>query len=111
MRADRQIKRQRKGGDGYEKGDRGFIGSVGCFMHLRGRGGAGYGKRGGAYTDDEGGRIGQAVIIPESCEYIGSRAFADCPDLLYVSYPASATVEDDAFDGSNVRVRDEYEVQ
>ncbi|MBR6029794.1 MAG: leucine-rich repeat protein [Clostridia bacterium] len=41
------------------------------------------------------------VFIPQSCTYIGHRAFAYCLYLYYVEIPSSvATVEDDAFDGS-----------
>ena len=41
----------------------------------------------------------EAVIAPESCGYIGSRAFADCPNLRYVRLPASAEIAPDAFEG------------
>lgn len=50
----------------------------------------------------------EAVIIPAECESIGSRAFADCPGLVYVSIPAGVTfIADDAFEGS-VHVIIEY---
>jgi len=43
----------------------------------------------------------QAVIIPDGCTKIGSRAFADCPNLVYVYIPASVTsIAEDAFAGS-----------
>jgi len=42
----------------------------------------------------------QAVIIPDGCTAIGSKAFADCKDLVYVYIPASVTaLSADAFDG------------
>ena len=42
----------------------------------------------------------QAVIIPDGCVSIGSRAFADCKNLIYVRIPASVTsVAEDAFAG------------
>ena len=43
----------------------------------------------------------QAVIVPEGCEAISARAFADCPDLLYIRIPASVTqIDPTAFEGS-----------
>ena len=42
-----------------------------------------------------------AVIIPDGCTSIGSKAFSNCPDLLCVSIPASVTsIAKDAFAGS-----------
>ena len=42
----------------------------------------------------------EAVIIPDGCTSIGSRAFANCPNLVYVRIPASVTsIADDAFEG------------
>ena len=42
----------------------------------------------------------EAVIIPDGCVSIGSRAFAGCENLLYVKIPASVTdIAPDAFDG------------
>ena len=42
----------------------------------------------------------QAVVIPDGCTSIGSRAFADCENLRYVRIPASVTsLADDAFEG------------
>lgn len=42
----------------------------------------------------------EAVIIPAGCTEIRSRAFANCPNLVYVVLPDSVTtVADDAFDG------------
>ena len=42
----------------------------------------------------------EAVIIPEGCVSIGSRAFAECERLIYVRIPASVeTVAEDAFEG------------
>ena len=41
-----------------------------------------------------------AVIIPDGCREIGSKAFADCPNLIYVRIPLSVTsIAPDAFDG------------
>ena len=46
------------------------------------------------------GRPCQVVIIPDGCTTIGSRAFADCDELLYVRIPPSVTeIADDAFEG------------
>ena len=41
------------------------------------------------------------VEVPEGCTSIGSRAFANCPQLKLIFIPESASVEDDAFDGSD----------
>ena len=42
----------------------------------------------------------EAVIIPDGCTSIGSRAFADCLNLVYVRIPASVTsIAEDAFEG------------
>ena len=42
----------------------------------------------------------EAVIISEGCTVIGSRAFANCTNLVYVRIPASVTsIADDAFAG------------
>lgn len=42
----------------------------------------------------------QVVIIPESCTIIGSRAFANCDELLYVDIPSTVSIiADDAFEG------------
>ena len=42
----------------------------------------------------------QMVTIPDGCEAIGRRAFADCDDLKYVLIPSSVTsIADDAFAG------------
>ena len=53
----------------------------------------------------------EAIIVPAGCEYIGDRAFVNCPNLVYVSYPESATLEGDPFAGSNVKAYNVYEVQ
>ena len=46
------------------------------------------------------GALFEAVIIPDGCASIGSRAFADCPNLRYIRIPASVTfVADDSFEG------------
>lgn len=48
-----------------------------------------------------------AVILPDGCESIGKRAFADCPSLLYVRIPASVTsIAADAFEESGQAVID-----
>ena len=50
----------------------------------------------------------QVVVIPDSCTSIGSRAFADCPNLLYVRIPASVTsLADDAFAGCSQVIIDD----
>ena len=42
----------------------------------------------------------QCVVVPDGCVSIGPRAFADCPNLVYVRIPASVkTVAEDAFEG------------
>ena len=41
----------------------------------------------------------EAVIIPDGCMHIGHKAFMDCAQLVYVSYPAGAEFEEDAFVG------------
>ena len=42
------------------------------------------------------------VILPEGCKTIGSRAFANCPNLRRISIPDSVSfIADDAFSGSN----------
>ena len=41
----------------------------------------------------------QTVILPEGCASIGSRAFADCTQLLYIHVPEEIEVADDAFAG------------
>ena len=44
----------------------------------------------------------EGIIIPDGCTTIGSKAFADCPNLIYIKIPASVTsIADDAFEGSN----------
>ena len=52
----------------------------------------------------------EAVIIPDGCTTIGSRAFADCPNLLYVRIPASVTaIAEDAFEGCGQVIIDRVE--
>ena len=42
----------------------------------------------------------QAVVIPSTCTTIGSRAFANCKNLIYVYIPSSVTsVASDVFSG------------
>ena len=44
----------------------------------------------------------QSIIITDGCTKIGSKAFADCPNLIYIRIPASVTsIEGDAFEGSD----------
>ena len=46
-----------------------------------------------------------AVIVPDGCTVIGSRAFADCENLIYARIPAGASdIADDAFEGSDQAV-------
>lgn len=43
-----------------------------------------------------------AVIVPDGCTIISSRAFADCENLIYARIPADASdIADDAFEGSD----------
>ncbi len=48
----------------------------------------------------------QAVILPAGCTQIHSRAFANCPYLVYVSAPADTGIAEDAFEGSEQAVLD-----
>ena len=49
----------------------------------------------------------EAVVIPEGCKTIGSRAFADCPNLVYVRIPAGVTnIAADAFEGCSQVILD-----
>jgi hypothetical protein len=48
----------------------------------------------------EGGAF-QAVIIPDGCTEIGPEAFANCTELIYVSYPAGTIIGEGAFDRCN----------
>ena len=49
----------------------------------------------------------EAVIIPEGCTSIESKAFANCARLVYVYVPETVTsIAADAFDGSNSVVSD-----
>ena len=41
----------------------------------------------------------EAVVIPYRCTEIASRAFADCPNLVYALVPENAQIAEDAFDG------------
>ncbi len=50
----------------------------------------------------------EMVIIPAGCTSIGSRAFADMPNLRYVHVPAGASVAADAFAGCHVLEYVEY---
>ncbi len=42
----------------------------------------------------------KTVVVPEGCERIGARAFADCPNLIYAKVPAGVEIAEDAFDES-----------
>ena len=47
------------------------------------------------------GAVFDAVIVPDGCASIGSRAFADCKNLYQVSLPSTAVnIAEDAFEGS-----------
>ena len=46
----------------------------------------------------------QAVIVPAGCTEIGSRAFADCPDLQYVLLPEGVTLATDALSGTEAEL-------
>ncbi|MBR4502716.1 MAG: leucine-rich repeat protein [Clostridia bacterium] len=41
----------------------------------------------------------EMVVIPGNCTYIGSRAFADCPNLLMVKVSVNCEIAPDAFEG------------
>lgn len=41
----------------------------------------------------------QAVIVPDRCAALESRAFADCKNLIYVSLPSGIDLAPDAFEG------------
>ena len=47
----------------------------------------------------------QAVIVPDTCTYIGPKAFENCTNLIYVSLPAGCQVDEHAFDGCNIQHR------
>lgn len=52
----------------------------------------------------------QAVLIPEGCVSIGSRAFANCQNLVYVYLPASMkSIAADAFDGCGTVMLDSHQ--
>lgn len=45
----------------------------------------------------------EGVIIPEGCTFVGSKAFAECGNLIYVRIPASViNIAGDAFEGSDL---------
>ena len=48
------------------------------------------------------GMAAEGIIIPDGCTAIGSKAFANCPNLIYIKIPSSVTViAEDEFVGSN----------
>ena len=46
----------------------------------------------------------QVVIVPAGCTEIGSRAFADCPDLQYVLLPEGVAVATDVLSGTEAEL-------
>lgn len=46
----------------------------------------------------------QVVIVPAGCSEIGSRAFADCPDLQYVLLPEGVVLATDALSGTEAEL-------
>ena len=46
----------------------------------------------------------QVVIVPAGCTEIGSRAFADCPDLQYVLLPEGVALATDALSGTEAEL-------
>ena len=46
----------------------------------------------------------QVVIVPAGCTEIGSRAFADCPDLQYVLLPEGVVLATDALSGTEAEL-------
>ena len=47
----------------------------------------------------------QKIVIPDRCTYIGSRAFANCPNLVEISVPHGISIPSDACSGcGNVTV-------
>ena len=47
---------------------------------------------------------GQAAVVPADCGQIGSRAFADCPDLLLLFLPEGITLAPDALSGTGAEI-------
>ena len=45
------------------------------------------------------GAMMNAVIVPDGCTAIGSRAFANCSELVFVSVPKGTVIAADAFEG------------
>ncbi|MBR0464843.1 MAG: leucine-rich repeat domain-containing protein [Clostridia bacterium] len=51
------------------------------------------------------GTTAERIMIATACQSIGSRAFADCPNLLFVEIPNSVTdIAGDAFAGTHVTI-------
>ena len=40
-----------------------------------------------------------AIIIPNSCTFIGNYAFRNCKNLKYIKVPSSVDIPSNAFDG------------
>ena len=47
------------------------------------------------------GCLAQVIIIPYGCTRIGSKAFANCPNLQYVFLPKGISISSDALQGSD----------
>ena len=45
------------------------------------------------------GAVMNAVIVPDGCTAIGSKAFANCSELVFVSVPKETVIAADAFEG------------
>ena len=53
----------------------------------------------------------KVVMVPDSCTSIGSKAFADCPDLKYVIVSDLSVIDiaEDALDGTDALVVEKRE--
>lgn len=45
------------------------------------------------------GTVMNAVIVPDGCTAIGSRAYANCSELVFLSVPKGTVIAADAFEG------------
>ena len=52
------------------------------------------------YTEQEKKNLTEKIEGMNKVEFVGSRAFADCPKLTDINVPSSAEVDISAFDGS-----------